>query len=75
MSTLPPVYSRPDLEPVHGEGLTFTKDPRAKLWPVVVVMPGQRHMKATVLACSLDQALDLARNRHPAALAVLEDPC
>lgn len=61
-------YPLPDDQPTHtGEGVTYTKEPGARLWALEIRFPGGHPMRCTVRATSQRQALQFAAARHPNA--------
>lgn len=57
-----------DEQPTHtGEGITYTTQPKARLWAVEVPFPGRQPMRCTIRAISQRQALQFAAARHPGA--------
>lgn len=48
-----------------GEGITYTSQPKARLWAVEVPFPGRQPMRCTIRAMSQRQALQFAAARHP----------
>lgn len=50
-----------------GEGITYTTEPKARLWAVEVGFPGRQPMRCTIRATSQRQALQFAAARHPGA--------
>lgn len=55
----------------RGEGITYTTDPKAKLWPVTVTFTsGMRPLRETIRARGPLQAEQFARARHPYACTV-----
>lgn len=50
-----------------GEGITYTTEPKARLWAVEVPFPGRQPMRCTIRAISQRQALQFAAARHPGA--------
>lgn len=62
-----PYYAPTDEPDCVGEGITYTTEPGARLWPLEVPIPGSRPMRCTIRAKSQRQALQFAAARHPAA--------
>lgn len=61
-------YRTPDEQPTHvGEGITYTTEPKARLWALEVRFPGGHPMRCTVRATSQRQAIQFAAARHPSA--------
>lgn len=65
MSLRPTVYT--DEAQVTGEGITRTSDPRARLWALVIPLPGLRPLHCTIRATSKAEAIRFAAARHPSA--------
>ena len=63
-------FQQDDATP-RGEGITFTTDPKARLWPVTVTFStGMRPLRETIRAKGPLQAEQFARARHPYARTV-----
>ena len=61
-------YLAQDEEPTQtGEGITYTTEPKARLWAVEVPFPARQPMRCTIRATSQQQALQFAAARHPGA--------
>lgn len=61
-------HAAQDEQPTQtGEGITFSTEPRARLWAVEVPFPGRQPMRCTIKATSQRQALQFAAARHPGA--------
>jgi len=52
-----------------GDGISFTSNPYAQLFTVLVPCQTEPPMRATIRATSQRQALDFARFNHPNAIA------
>lgn len=57
-------------QPVIGDGLSRTSNPRAVLWSVTVGFTNNRSMFSTVRAMSKAQAATFTRHRHPTATTI-----
>jgi len=57
-------------QPVVGDGLSRTSDPRAVLWSVEVSWDHGKPMRSTVRAVSKTQAAAFTKNRHPKATTI-----
>lgn len=57
-------------QPVIGDGLSRTSNPRAVLWSVTVDFGHNRPMFSTVRAMSKAEARTFTRHRHPTATTI-----
>ncbi len=57
-------------QPVIGDGLSRTSNPRAALWSVTVGFGNNRPMFSTVRAMSKAEAKTFTRHRHPTATTI-----
>lgn len=60
-----------DEAPNLGEGFSRTSAKDARMWQVLINIPGQMLMKATIRARSRKEAKLFASNRHPNATSII----
>jgi hypothetical protein len=55
----------------HGEGVSRTSDPKAKLWSLIIQIPGQMVLRSTIRAHTRKEAKEFATNCHPTATSII----